>query len=276
MTQRASGRQGRQPAKPAVERRRFETARALLWAVAIALLVRSFLVEPFKIPSGSMVPTLLVGDYILVNKFAYGIRLPLTGQLVVPIGEPHRGDIVVFRYPDDPRTDYIKRVVGVAGDRIEVRDGNVLVNSQPLDQIADGEYSYGEDQRGIVHGEHRLREINPDGVEYTVLEDPDPGMRKPSNLPFYLVPEGKYFMLGDNRDHSRDSRYWDNPFVSGEQLKGRAFLVHWSWDLAGCAAGERGFIGDLLRTLYCVATFQIEEVRWNRIGRRVSGLAEVG
>jgi signal peptidase I len=253
-------------------RRRFETVRALFWAVLIALVVRSFLVEPFKIPSGSMVPTLLVGDYILVNKFAYGLRLPFTGRLVVPTGEPARGDIIVFRYPDDPRTDYIKRVLGVAGDRIEIREGRVILNGQPLDRIADGTYAY-DDEQG-VHQVRRFREVNPEGLEYSVLEDPQG--RRGGEGKVFVVPEGKYFMLGDNRDHSRDSRYWENPYVSGEQLKGRAFLVHWSWDLAQCASGERGFIGDLLRTLYCVATFQIEEVRWARIGRRVSGLADGG
>jgi signal peptidase I len=268
----------RRPAKSSpgegggTRRRRFETTRALFWAVLIALLIRSFLVEPFKIPSGSMVPTLLVGDYILVNKFSYGLRLPLTGRLLVPIGEPQRGDIVVFRYPDDPRTDYIKRVVGVSGDRIEVREGRVLVNGQPLDRIPDGIYAYADDQRGQVHEERRFREVNPDGVQYTVLEDAH--MRLPSNGRVFVVPEGRYFMLGDNRDHSKDSRFWNNPYVSGEQLKGRAFLVHWSWDLAQCASGERGFVGDLLRTVYCVVTFQIQEIRWDRIGRRVAGLAD--
>lgn len=255
----------------AKDRGRFETVKALLLAVLLALGIRSFLFEPFKIPSGSMIPTLLVGDYIVVNKFAYGIRLPVTGTELIAVGEPKRGDIVVFRFPDDPSTDYIKRVVGVGGDRIEIQRGRLFLNGQPVDRIDEGEFTYMDyPQRRDVTRE-RYREINPDGVEYTIIHDPRAsriGSRR-----HWMVPEGKYFMMGDNRDNSRDSRLWSQPFVSSEQLKGRAMFVHWSWVVGSGAAQNRGFVMDLLNTLYRVATFQVEEMRWERIGQSVDGVA---
>ena len=123
----------------AAPRKPFETLRALALAVLLALGIRAFIVEPFKIPSGSMIPTLLVGDYILVNKFAYGVREPFSGRLLVGLGEPARGDVIVFRYPDDPRIDYIKRVVGVPGDVVEIREGRLWVNGQIVDRVSEGE-----------------------------------------------------------------------------------------------------------------------------------------
>ena len=223
------------------DRGRFETVKALVLAVVLALGIRSFLFEPFKIPSGSMIPTLLVGDYIVVNKFAYGVRMPITGSLLIPVGEPKRGEVVVFRYPDDPDIDYIKRVVGVPGDRVEVRRGRLFLNGQPVDRVKEGDFSYMDYQQHRRVTRERYREINEDRVEYTIIHDPRSsgiGSRR-----HWIVPEGKYFMMGDNRDNSRDSRLWTHPFVSSDQLKGRAILVHWSFrspeTLARSASHER-------------------------------------
>jgi signal peptidase I len=254
------------------DRGHFETVKALLLAVVLALGIRSFLFEPFKIPSGSMIPTLLVGDYIVVNKFSYGVRLPITGTLLIPVGEPERGDIVVFRFPDDPSTDYIKRVVGVPGDRVEVQRGRLFLNGQPVDRVDEGKFSYLDYQQHREVTRARYREINADGVEYTIIHDARSariGSRR-----HWVVPEGKYFMMGDNRDNSRDSRLWTQPFVSSHQLKGRAMFVHWSWVVSSGPGHNRGFVMDFLHTLYRVFTFQVEEMRWDRIGHSIDGVAD--
>ncbi len=253
---------------------RFETLRAVLWAAVIALAIRSFVVEPFKIPSGSMIPTLLVGDYVLVNKFAYGVRLPVTGALLFGGSAPARGDVVVFRWPDDPRQDYIKRVIGLPGDRIEVKDRRLFINGQLVDRIDEGAWTPPEGESGAQGAIQRFRERNPEGVEYTVLQlQREPTFPGQSDGP-WIVPDDRYFMMGDNRDNSRDSRMWNHPFVSPEQIKGRAFMVHWSWVLASAEQAPRSFIGDLLFTVWRVITFQVEEIRWERIGQRVAGTAD--
>ncbi len=253
------------------ERRSFETVRAVLVAALIALVIRSFVVEPFKIPSGSMIPTLLVGDYVLVNKFAYGVRLPFTGTLLLAVGEPKRGDVMVFRYPDDPSQDFIKRVVGIPGDRIAVRDGRVWLNGQPIDRTSEGERVYLDvTNRREVRAE-RFIERSGDGADYTIIHSRPAGSRRDGP---WIVPEGKYFMMGDNRDNSQDSRLWREPFVTAEQIKGRAFLIHWSWLVAYGPARNRGFVGDLLYTLWRVVSLQIEEVRWRRVGRSLRGPAD--
>jgi signal peptidase I len=259
--------------KPVVaENKPFETVKALVFAVVLALTIRAFLFEPFKIPSGSMIPTLLVGDYIVVNKFSYGVRLPITGTLVIPVGEPDRGDVVVFRYPDDPNIDYIKRVVGIPGDKVEIRRGRLWVNDQPVDRISEGLFSYMDYRQKREETRDRYREVNESGVEYTIIQDATrshgPGRRR-----VWRVPEGKFFMMGDNRDNSRDSRLWNEPFVSGHQLKGRAIFVHWSW-VVSSGAPNQSFVMDLLNTLYRVVTFQVEEIRWHRIGRPLRGAAD--
>ena len=257
------------------EKRPFETVRALVIAVVVALGIRSFVVEPFKIPSGSMIPTLLIGDYILVNKSAYGVRNPLTGGLFIPTGEPQRGDVVVFRYPDDPRIDYIKRIVGMPGDLVEMRDGRLWVNGQIVDRVAKGEFTV-EDPRFRRPEQKRLyKEVAPEGREYNVIRDlaPMPNPRSPTWAGSWHVPEGAYFMMGDNRDGSKDSRLWKNTFVRPEQIKGKAFMIHWSWVLGGESSAQRGFIEDFLNTIFRVITFQVETIRWDRIGSDVDGLA---
>jgi signal peptidase I len=259
--------------KEVVERRRpRETVRAFVLAIALALGIRTFVVEPFKIPSGSMIPTLLVGDHIFVNKFVYGLRMPFTGSLVIPMGQPERGDVIVFRYPDDPTQDFIKRCIGLPGDTIEMRGERVYLNGQVVDRIDRGRYEYMDYERVRDVEVRRQDEILPNEATYSTLYDPQRshlGRRGP-----WEVPEGHYFMLGDNRDSSRDSRFWRNPFVRADQIKGRATFIYWSWVVAEGPQKERGIIGDLLFTLYRVVTLQIEDIRWDRVARRVNTLPD--
>jgi signal peptidase I len=200
--------------------------------ILIVFLLRSFLVEPFKIPSSSMVPTLLVGDFILVNKFTYGIRLPVVNRKVVPLNEPQRGDVMVFRYPEDPSLDYIKRVVGVPGDRVEYRNKRLAINGQPvpLRQVDD----YLSKER-MQFSRRFVETIN--ATEHQILiEDDAPAFMAPSrafphaaNCNYNMsglactVPPGHYFMMGDNRDNSSDSRVWG--FVPDENIVGKAFFI---------------------------------------------------
>jgi signal peptidase I len=198
--------------------------------ILIVFLLRSFLVEPFKIPSSSMVPTLLVGDFILVNKYAYGIRLPVVNKKVVEIGELHRGDVTVFRYPEDPSLDYIKRVVGLPGDRIEYRNKRLIINGRlvPVRQI--------DDYLSRERMQFSRRYIETlDGVEHEILlEDDAPAAVLPSraaggNCNYNMnglactVPPGHYFVMGDNRDNSSDSRVWG--FVPDQNIVGKAFFI---------------------------------------------------
>jgi signal peptidase I len=188
-----------------------EYAEAILIAVLLALLIRTFVVQAFKIPSGSMIPTLLVGDHILVNKFIYRFR------------DPARGDVIVFKYPVEEHRDFIKRVIGLPGETLYVKDRHVYVNCQPAapgcEPIKEP-WAYYEDRLGI--GE---------------------------SLGRYEVPASSYFVMGDNRNNSQDSRYWG--YVKAEKIKGKAFIIYWSWD------GERD-----TRALW-------ERVRWGRLGRLI-------
>lgn len=199
-----------------------EYARSFFPIVLIVLLLRSFLVEPFRIPSGSMMPTLLVGDFILVNKYAYGIRLPVINTKIFDIGEPERGDIVVFRYPKQPSIDYIKRVIGLPGDKISYYNKRLYINNKPVKQVSLGRYQgvgQGSDMTGAIHFLEQLP-----GVEHSIL------IRRgqPSIEDVYYVPKGHYFVMGDNRDNSNDSRYWG--FVPEQNLVGKAFFIWMSWD----------------------------------------------
>ncbi len=249
---------------------RGDTFRAFAIAVVLALGVRTFVLEPFKIPSGSMIPTLLVGDYILVNKFAYGVRMPFTGTQLVPIGKPTRGDVVVFRFPDDPRLDFIKRVVGIPGDVVELRGSRLYLNGELVDQRPAGEFTYTEYASGGQVTLSSFVERNLEGDEYSILRSLQPEVQVQRR---WTVPAGMYFMMGDNRDNSADSTKWRNTFVSEDQLKGRAFLIHWSWVVDG-GHSEDGFVADFVHTLFKVVTFQVDEIRWSRIGRRVDGIAD--
>jgi len=205
--------------------------------ILAVLLLRSFLVEPFRIPSGSMMPTLLVGDFILVNKYAYGIRLPVLNTKVADLGSPERGDVVVFRFPKDPSIDYIKRVVGVPGDRVEYRNKTLYINGEQVAQIPAGSY-IGSGSGLSMSGADVRREALGE-VEHDILVVPN--MRGvPADV---VVPDDHYFVMGDNRDNSNDSRYWG--FVPDENLVGKAFMIWMNWD---SAAGG---------------------VAWNRIGNSI-------
>lgn len=199
-----------------------EYARSFFPVILIVLLLRSFLVEPFRIPSGSMIPTLWIGDFILVNKFAYGIRLPVVDMKIIDIGEPKRGDVVVFRYPDDPSTDYIKRVVGLPGDRITYHSKTLFINGQPAPQQPAGPYT--EVDTGIPLPA-KLQMESVDGVEHKMVVHPDYFGRLDAGD--WRVPEGSYFVMGDNRDNSNDSRAWG--FVPEKNLVGKAFMIWMNW-----------------------------------------------
>ena len=194
-----------------------EYIEAILIALLLALFIRTFVIQAFKIPSGSMLNTLLIGDHILVNKFIYGIKNPLNGNTWIPFKEPDRRDIVVFKYPVNPAQDYIKRVVGIEGDTIEIKNKKVYVNGEPQDE------------------------------EYVIFLDSKvlPGSIQPrDNMGPITVPENSLFVMGDNRDNSYDSRFWN--FVDLKAVKGKAFILYWSWDKENFG------------------------VRWNRIGDLVN------
>ncbi len=201
--------------------------------ILVVFLLRSFLVEPFKIPSGSMIPTLLVGDFILVNKYDYGIRLPIINKKIIDVGEPQRGDVMVFRYPEDPSLDYIKRVVGLPGDVVEYRDKRLTINGKLVPERQIDDYLSKERMQFTKRYVETLG-----SVQHQILIDDDamsgPPIRQPS-FPFAgnchynsdsitcKVPPGHYFMMGDNRDSSSDSRVWG--FVPEQNIVGKAFFI---------------------------------------------------
>ena len=188
--------------------------------LAVVLILRSFVAEPFRIPSNSMMPTLLTGDFILVNKFAYGLRLPVTNAKVVDIGEPARGDVVVFKPPHHPEQDWIKRIVGLPGDVIGYHDNQVTLNGQPLAYETIGIYQ-GVGNGSEMTGAEEQREALP-GRPHLILERTDiPQLVQGEGE--WTVPQGHYFVMGDNRDNSEDSRYWG--LLPEKNLRGKAFLV---------------------------------------------------
>ena len=195
-----------------------EYAEALTVAVLLALVIRTFVVQAFKIPSSSMEPTLQIGDHILVNKFIYGVRIPFVGGRLLPFTSPHRGDVVVFIYPEDTSKDFIKRVVAVAGDTVEIREKKVYVNGEPI-----------EDPHAFYADGTKTRRDKRD------------------NMPPVTVPEGKLFVMGDNRDRSYDSRFWG--FVDVGEVKGKAFIIYFSWDASA---------GSI-----------VDWVRWGRFGNLI-------
>jgi signal peptidase I len=199
-----------------------EYARAFFPVILVVFALRSFVVEPFRIPSGSMLPSLVVGDFILVNKFAYGIRLPIVNVKIVPIGEPQRGDVAVFRYPRDESVNYIKRIIGLPGDRLIYEGKKLYINGKMMPQGQASSYTVRLDGKA-QYDTARVVE-NLDGVEHAVLLSP----RADHSVNEYIVPAGHYFVMGDNRDHSNDSRYWG--FVPEQNLVGKAFFIWFSWD----------------------------------------------
>lgn len=224
------------PEPPEKEPILVEYARSFFPVVLIVLLLRSFLFEPFRIPSGSMMPTLLVGDFILVNKFSYGVRLPVINNKIIEFGEPNRGDIVVFRFPKQPSVDYIKRVIGLPGDRIAYFDKKLYVNGQPAKQVSLGRYQ-GVGQGVSMSGAERLTE-DLSGVEHSILISH--GVSTVEDV--FVVPQGQYFVMGDNRDNSNDSRYWGT--VPEGNLVGKAFFIwmNWDWENRGIAFNRIGTV----------------------------------
>ncbi len=201
-----------------------ENVEAIIIAIILALFIRTFIVQAFKIPSGSMKNTLLIGDHILVNKFIYGIKIPFTGITLIPVKEPKRGDIVVFKFPQDPSKDFIKRVVGIAGDRIEIKNKKVYVNGKHNKK----DHVIHTDSQVYYRGQHREQRDNMDVV---------------------TVPEESIFVMGDNRDESHDSRFWG--FVNLKAMRGKAFIIYWSWNSENKDSFLNyvrwGRIGDLLK-----------------------------
>ena len=178
-----------------------EYVEAIVIALLLALVIRTFVVQAFKIPSGSMIPTLLIGDHILVNKFIYGIKIPFTEKKFLMFNKPERGDVIVFKYPENPQKDFIKRVIAVEGETIEEKDKIVYVNGKILNE---------------PYAHHYDRYLRPGGHDPRDTFGP------------VTVPEDKVFVMGDNRDQSYDSRYWG--FVDLNDIRGEAFIIYWSWD----------------------------------------------
>jgi len=178
-----------------------EYAESIIVAVILALIIRTFLVQAFKIPSGSMEDTLLIGDHLLVTKFLYGTKIPFTDTKILKIRDPRQGDVIVFEYPEDPSKDFIKRVVGLPGDVVEGKEKKVFVNGKPFES---------------PHEIHKEQEIIPKAQNPRDSFGP------------VTVPADSYFVMGDNRDRSYDSRFWG--FVKSPKIKGKAFIKYWSWD----------------------------------------------
>ena len=213
----------------------FEYAAAFLPVLLVVFCVRSFLYEPYRIPSGSMEPTLEIGDFIFVNKFAYGLRLPITNSRIVEVGSPKRGDVVVFQLPSDPSANFIKRMVGLPGDLVEYHGKRIRINgdlvelSQPLPVGSDSPYSILRAEEvlgGASHDVHFIRGRNGKEGSFT-------------------VPEGQYFVMGDNRDNSRDSRYPGVGFIPEDRLVGRAELIWFNFEFGSMP--QWGRIGDVIR-----------------------------
>jgi signal peptidase I len=224
-------------------------ARSFFPVAAVVLLLRAFVFEPFRIPSDSMMPTLLAGDFIIVNKYDYGLRLPVLNTKFLSIGEPERGDVVVFRYPLDPGVNYIKRLVGLPGDRVYVKDDRLFVNDQPIEFTVKGPYNDGcyiDFQEAEEHlGDHihramfcpsawvppisRLPTCDRSNVSGYICSDNNPRIFGGEDSPVQVVPEGQYLMIGDNRDNSEDGRKWG--FVPENNLVGKATRIWFNLDL---------------------------------------------
>jgi signal peptidase I len=215
---------------------------SIVIAVILALFVRTWVVQAFKIPTGSMENNLLIGDHLLVNKFVFGPEPSALERTLLPVRDIRRGDIVVFKYPDEPARDFIKRVIGLPGETIELRNKKVLVNGQPLEE-------------GYVHfleASHETGEI----TSFDVRERYGP----------VQVPEGQYFVMGDNRDNSQDSRYWG--FLPRHYIKGKALMIYWSYESGREDYVDEGLAASVKR-LFSVVTHFFTRTRWERIFNQI-------
>ncbi|MEO8418594.1 MAG: signal peptidase I [Methylophilaceae bacterium] len=202
-----------------------EYSKSFFPVILVVFLIRSFVAEPFKIPSGSMMPTLLAGDFILVNKFTYGLRVPILNNTFLEVGHPQRGDVFVFHYPPDPSLDYIKRVVGLPGDKIAYRDKQLYINGQKLDVSFADDYQYVASGLNMVNAKRYKEQLG--AHKHDILIE-DNSITIDGEVE---VPAGHYFAMGDNRDNSKDSRVWG--FVPENNLVGKAFFIWWNFDNFG-------------------------------------------
>lgn len=198
-----------------------EYAKSFFPIILVVLVIRSFIAEPFRIPSGSMLPTLHIGDFILVNKFSYGVRLPVLHTKIVEMGKPKRGDVVVFRFPKNPKVDYIKRVVGLPGDKVGYFNKTLYINDKMITQNAKEK---GEQIAALVPTENILSFERLGEFGHDILTKPTPQVVEGETI----IPEGEYFVMGDNRDNSNDSRFWGT--VPEGNLVGQAFFIWMSWN----------------------------------------------
>lgn len=216
-----------------------EYGEALLIALALALVIRAFIFQAFSIPSGSMQPTLLIGDYLLVNKFIYGIRNPFSNKVWIPISKPHRGDVAVFIFPQDPSKDYIKRIIGLPGDKVQIINKKVYINGKLLE--------------------------TPQAVFDDNIQIPGSQMTRDNYGPV-IVPPNSYFAMGDNRDHSYDSRFWG--FVPLDDLRGKAMVIYFSWEGRHSEPLYQAFLGGLKGLLTNFSWHSDDfRIRWSRLGR---------
>jgi signal peptidase I len=214
---------------------------ALVTAVILALFVRTWVVQAFKIPTGSMENNLLIGDHLLVNKFVSGPGPTSLERALLPVRDPKRGDVIVFKYPDEPERDFIKRVIGLPGETLELRNKKVYINGQPLDE------PYVHFLEPATEGEV---------TQFDVRERYGP----------VRIPEGQYFMMGDNRDNSQDSRYWG--FLPRHYIKGKALMIYWSYESGPEEYVDSG-LGATIRRLFSVETHCITRTRWERIFNQI-------
>jgi signal peptidase I len=215
---------------------------SIVIAVILALFVRTWVVQAFKIPTGSMENNLLIGDHLLVNKFVFGPTASSVERALLPVRDPRRGDVVVFKYPDEPERDFIKRVIGLPGETLELRNKKVYINGQPLDEP-------------YVH----FLEPSSDAQEVTSSD-----VRE--RYPPVVVPAGHYFVMGDNRDNSQDSRYWG--FLPRHYIKGRALMIYWSYESGREDYLDEG-VGATAKRLFSVVTHFFTKTRWERLFHQI-------
>jgi len=222
-----------------------QNVEAIVIALCLALLIRTFIIQPFKIPSGSMIPTLLIGDHLLVNKFIYGTKIPFMDIRIFPVEDIKRGDVIVFEFPGNDSVNkgvhYIKRAIGLPGDEVNIEGRDVYINGEKIKQVYEGNYKYFEQGTEVTTDKY-IDTLSENIFDVIYKKSSINTTKGKTNFPI-TIPEGNIFVLGDNRDNSYDSRFWG--FVSIENISGKAFLIHWSWN----------FDNDNI----------FSKVRWNRI-----------